>query len=292
MPTPGMPETVTADLSRVTESLQMLAPRWNVWVLMTLAEQPLRYSDIKTRLPWLVDGQLHPKLRKLTNTGLVERTALDRRNVLYGLSARGKAVLPVLPELAHWGRTHLEKDTAVDAVTGQRVPKAVPQAQDIEDTLTLLTPRHATAILWTLQSRGASSAKALAASVMPDSSLSVIYQPLQRLAEDGLITRDRHRDGHVELTAAGRNLAPVYRALSAWAAGRPLAEAGDHPVWGPAPAPSPATTAGPGVWLTTQPRHPAPAPRPTQTVWKPGDMFSHTTPARPITPAPAGGRTR
>ncbi|MEW1632682.1 winged helix-turn-helix transcriptional regulator [Streptomyces sp. NPDC093801] len=292
MPTPGLPESVAADLSRVTESLQMLAPRWNVWVLMTVAEQPLRYSDIKTRLPWLVDGQLHPKLRKLTDAGLVERTVLDRRNVLYGLSARGKAVFPVLTEVARWGQTHLEKDTAVDPTTGQRVPKAVPKAQDIEDTLTLLAPRHATAILWTLQARGASSAKAIAASVMPDSSLSVIYQPLTRLAEDGLITRDRHRDGHVELTAAGRNLAPVYRALSAWAAGRPLAEAGDHPVGGPAPEPSLATSAGPGVWLTTQPRRPSEPPRPTQAAWKPGDLFSHTAPTRPITPAPAGGRTR
>lgn len=292
MTTPGMPESVSADLSRVTESLQMLAPRWNVWVLMTLAEQPLRYSDIKPRLPWLVDGQLNPKLRKLTDAGLVERTAHDRRNVFYGLSARGKALLPVLPELARWGQTHLEKDTALDPATGRPAPKPVPQAQDIEDTLALLAPRHATAILWTLKSRGASSAKAIAATVIPDSSLSVIYQPLTRLAEDGLITRDRDRDGDVELTAAGRNLAPVYRALSVWAAGRPLAEAGDHPVWGLAPAPSPAVLAGPGVWLTTQPRRPAPAPRQTQTAWKPGDLFSHTTPARPITPAPAGGRTR
>jgi DNA-binding HxlR family transcriptional regulator len=131
LPTPGLPESVAADLSRVTESLQMLAPRWNVWVLMTVAEQPLRYSDIKTRLPWLVDGQLHPKLRKLTDAGLVERTVLDRRNVLYGLSARGKAVFPVLTEVARWGQTHLEKDTVLDPTTGQRIPKPVPKAQDI-----------------------------------------------------------------------------------------------------------------------------------------------------------------
>lgn len=60
MATTGLPASISSDLTRVTESLQMLAPRWNVWVLLTLSEKPLRYREIKRALPWLPDGQLHP----------------------------------------------------------------------------------------------------------------------------------------------------------------------------------------------------------------------------------------
>ncbi|MFI1060498.1 winged helix-turn-helix transcriptional regulator [Streptomyces spororaveus] len=274
-------------MSRVTESLQMLAPRWNVWVLMTLAETPLRYREIKSALPWLPDGQLHPKLGKLADAGLVERTEFEPQTVLYGLSVRGRELLPVLGVIAAWGNKHLEKETVLDPATGHRVPKPVPRAQDIEDTVALIAPRQATPILWALRIRGASSAKALAATAMPERHLTNVYQPLNRLAEDLLVTKDRQ--GNAELTAAGRDLAPVYQALSAWAVGRPLAQATSHPVWAPNSA---RPLGGPAMWATTQPRTPAVPTTPAHATWKPGDLFSHTTPTRPTGVAPTGGRTR
>ncbi|MEU7601899.1 helix-turn-helix domain-containing protein [Streptomyces sp. NPDC041003] len=287
MATTGLPESISSDMSRVTESLQMLAPRWNVWVLMTLAETPLRYREIKSALPWLPDGQLHPKLGKLADAGLVERTEFEPQTVLYGLSARGRELLPVLGVIAAWGNKHLEKETVLDPATGHRVPKPVPRAQDIEDTIALIAPRQATPILWALRIRGASSAKALAATAMPERHLTNVYQPLNRLAEDFLVTKDRQ--GNAELTAAGRDLAPVYQALSAWAVGRPLAQATSHPVW----APNSARPLGsPAMWATTQPRTPAVPTTPAHATWKPGNLFSHTTPARPTGVAPTGGRAR
>lgn len=287
MATTGLPESISSDLSRVTESLQMLAPTWNVWVLMTLAEKPLRYREIKSVLPWLVDGHLHPKLGKLAEAGLIERTEFEPQNVLYGLSVRGRELLPVLGVIAAWGSKHLEKETVLDPATGQRVPKTVPRAQDIEDTIALIAPRQATPILWALRFRGASSAKALAATAMPERHLTNVYQPLNRLAEDFLVTKDRQ--GNAELTAAGRDLAPVYQALSAWAAGRALAQATNHLVWAPSPA-QPLT--GPAIWATTQPRTPAVPTTPAHATWKPGNLFSHTTRVRPAGAAATGGRTR
>ncbi|MFD8978628.1 winged helix-turn-helix transcriptional regulator [Streptomyces sp. NPDC059564] len=286
MATTGLPESISSDLSRVTESLQMLSPRWNVWVLLTMSEKPLRYRELKSALPWLPDGQLHPRLVRLTNSGLLDRTEYDAQDVLYGLSARGRELLPVLGVIAAWGAKHLEKEMVLDPATGQRVPKAVPRAQDIEDAIALIAPRQATPILWTLRVRGTSSPKALAATAMPDRHLTGVYAPLNRLAEDFLVTKDR--EGRVELTAAGRDLAPVYQALSAWAAGTPLTEAVTHPVWAPTPT---QPQDHPTKWATTQPRiaaTPTPQARPA---WK--RLFSHTpTAIGPAGGPGTGGRTR
>lgn len=302
MATTGLPRSTQVDVARVTESLEMITPLWSVWILMTLSTQPLRYAEIKPRLPWLNDGTLHPKLRRLADAGLVERTEITQGHVTYGLTGRGADLLPVLTVIAAWGETHLEKPLVKDKVTGKLEPLAtVAPAQNIEDTLALIGPRHATPILWALKDRGASSAKALSAAVMPSYRLSNIYPQVDRLVADGLVRKDGRA---YELTATGHPLAPVYRALSVWAAGRPLADANTHPLWSQGPA---AKRAKSGPWLTTQPRVPAPAtpvpaattpalstqpPAAPTTVWKGGDLFSHQIPAHPVALPQAGGPRR
>jgi DNA-binding HxlR family transcriptional regulator len=296
--TTGLPDATAADLSRVTKSLETISHRWSVWVLMTLSAGPQRYTEIKRRLPsWLHDGQIHPRLRNLTDAGLVERTEYDARHVSYGLTERGTALLPVLTVIAAWGNTHLEKNLVRNRHTGQMEPERIPAAQNIEDTLVLITPRHATAILWVLQARGASSALSLAGAAMPGYHPTGVHPRLRRLVADGLV---KHADGsNYQLSAQGRALAPAYRALSAWAAGRPLTDAETHPVWGTAAAPS---RSAPGTWVTNQPRQahvplPPPVPQapdlttqPQAASWRSGDLFSHQIPARPI--SPAGGPRR
>ncbi|MDF3292436.1 winged helix-turn-helix transcriptional regulator [Streptomyces silvisoli] len=298
MATTGLPRTTLNDLSRVTESLEMLAPRWSVWALMTLSSQPLRYAEIKSRLPWLHDGQLHPRLRHLTDAGVVERTEYAPRHVTYGLTRRGAELMPVLTVIATWGDAHLEKDLVRNKTTGEMEPERIPAAENVEDALTLISPRHATPILWTLKSHGAATAKTLAVEAMPGYGLTAVYKPLDRLVADGLVTATG--TGDFQLSASGQALAPVFQTVSAWAGGRPLADAGAHPLWGQGPAPSQARSA---PWATTQTRLPAPtAPAvpaavpalattpPASTAWKASDLFSHQIPARPI--APAGGPRR
>ncbi|MER5786403.1 helix-turn-helix domain-containing protein [Streptomyces mobaraensis] len=297
MATTGLPRT--NDLSRVTETLEMIAPRWSVWVLMTLAEQPLRYAEIKPKLPWLADGQLHPRLRKLTDAGLVERTAYAPRHVTYGLTDRGAELLPVLTVIAAWGNTHLEKNLVLNAKTGELEPERIPAADNIEDALALLTPRHATPLLWALKARGAASVRELAAEAMPGYSLSTAYPPLRQLIDDGLV--EVTDTSAFRLSTTGQALASVYGALSAWAAGRPVTAASAHPLWGQALSPSQGRT---GTWVTHHTRLPAPpttaasaAPAALATQrpaarWQPGEIFSHQIPARPIAPPPAGGHRR
>ncbi|MFJ8676302.1 winged helix-turn-helix transcriptional regulator [Streptomyces sp. NPDC093589] len=297
MATTGLPPVVDADLARVTESLEMISHRWSVWVLMTLSAGPLRYAEIKPRLPWLADSQLTPKLRKLSDAGLIQRTAYSGRHVTYGLTDRGTDLMPVLTVIAAWGDTHLEQDVVRNRATGELEPGRIAPAQNIEDTIALLAPRHATAILWVLKERRTASARSLANVVMPAFSSTNIYPPLRQLADDGLV--EAAGEAGFQLSESGAALAPLFRSVSAWATGRAADPATPHPVWGQAPAPS---RAEPGRWITHQtripapptalPANPAPSPQTAPAAWQSNDLFSHQIPACPLPAAPAGGRRR
>ncbi|MEU8522374.1 helix-turn-helix domain-containing protein [Streptomyces sp. NPDC048577] len=278
MPAYSLPDPAHRDLDQVAQTLEAISPRWSAWTLMSLST-PARYMDLKARMPWMADGQLHPRLRDLQAAGLIQRTEHTRRHVVYALTDRGTALLPVLDHFAVWGSKHLERPTVKDPVTKTRTIRPAAKAEEIEDALALISSRHATAILWTLRDRGASTAAALGSSVLPDANPTAIYHPLNHLMAQGLVTRDRERK--FTLSAAGRALAPAYRALTTWSTNRPTTPAAT-------PRPTPVTTQTGSAAKTTGS---ALATSPATPAWKSGDLFSHPPIAQPI-PSPAGGMRR
>ncbi|MEU9246607.1 helix-turn-helix domain-containing protein [Streptomyces sp. NPDC048385] len=284
MATTGLPPADDADIARVTEALHMITPRWNVRILLTLNEPPQRYTEIAAKLPYLQSGQLHPKIRSLCDAGLAERTEHSARHVTYGLTQRGRQLLPVLPVIAGWAEEHLEQ------------PKqALSAIEQVEDSLTLLTRRQAPAILWVLKSRQEASARALARIVIPGSYWTNIYPPLRQLMDDGLVITPGKGEPY-RLSPAGDALGCVFGALSMWSAGRPLDHAARHPLWGLEPS----AMATPGVWVSHQSRLSAPSAPPVPAVraqlarrptWQSTDLFSHAAPNRTV-PALASGGVR
>ncbi|MFB7630489.1 winged helix-turn-helix transcriptional regulator [Streptomyces sp. NPDC056149] len=286
MTTTGLLPETNADIARVTEALAMITPRWNVRILLALAlaDGPLRYSEISGKLPWLRNGQLHPKVRSLCDAGLVQRTEQSGRHVTYGLTDRATTLLQVLPAIVTWAEQHLE-------AAGQ----SVSAIEQIEDSLTLLTRRHASAILWVLKARGETGGRTMAKLVMPDGDWTNIYPPLRQLVADGLVDTDGIGQPY-RLSEAGEGLGTVFGALSAWSAGQPLAQAAQHPVWGRARSAS-----APQVWVSHRAKSQLPAPRtapashrtPTAPpTWQNRDLFSHATPPRPQVALTTGGPRR
>ncbi|MEV6880643.1 helix-turn-helix domain-containing protein [Streptomyces sp. NPDC051135] len=276
----ALPPETEADIARVTEALAMITPRWNVRILLALSGPPLRYSELAAKVSWLQNGQLHPKLKSLCDAGLVERTEHTARHVTYGHTERATALLPVLPMIVTWAEEHLEK-----------ADRPLPAIEQIEDSLTLLTRRHAAAILWVLKSREEVSGRVLARIVMPSSDWTNIYPPLRQLVADGLA--DTEGNGRpYRLSAAGAALGPVLGTLSAWSAGQPLDQAAHHPVWG-----QPQAKSKPRPWVSSQSR-PAPAALPparavgSSPAWHHRDLFSHAVAGRPTAAIPAGGPRR
>lgn len=276
----ALPPDTDTDIARVTEALTMITPRWNVRIMLALSGPPLRYSELAAKVSWLQSGQLHPKLRTLCDAGLVERAEHSSRHVTYGHTERGAALLPVLPMIVTWAEEHLEQ-----------ADHPLPAIEQIEDSLTLLTRRHAAAILWVLKSRQEVSGRALARIVMPKSDWTNVYPPLRQLVADGLVDTDGIGRPY-RLSAAGDGLGPVLGTLSAWSAGQPLNQAAHHPVWG-----QPQAKPAPRPWGSSQSR-PAPAALPpartgeAAPTWHNRDLFSHATAVRPTAAIQAGGPRR
>jgi DNA-binding HxlR family transcriptional regulator len=266
----ALPPDTDADIARVTEALAMITPRWNVRILLALSGPPLRYTELAAKMSWLQGGQLHPKIKSLCDAGLVERIEHTTRHVTYGHTERGAALLPVLPMIVIWAEEHLEA-----------VERPLPAIEQIEDSLTLLTRRHAAAILWVLKSRGEVSGRALAQIVMPGSDWTNVYPPLRQLVSDGLVDTEGMGQPY-RLSAAGDGLGPVLGTLSAWSAGQPLKQAAHHPVWG-----HPQANPAPRPWISSQSR-PAPAALPPAN----RDLFSHAATARPKAAIQVGGPRR
>ncbi len=286
MATTGLLPVDDADVARVTEALQMITPRWNVRILLALNQPSQRYTQIAARLPYLQSGQLHPKIRFLCDVGLAERTEHSARHVTYGLTIRGRQLLPVLPVMASWAEEHLEKPE-----------QPLSAIEQIEDSLNLLARRQAPAILWVLKSRQEVTARTLARIVIPDGYWTNIYPPLRQLVDDGLVMTAGNGQPY-RLSRAGAALGPALGALSMWSAGRPLDHAARHPLWGRS-APRAATPSR--TWTSHRSRLPAPAAPPVPAVptrpahrpgWQPSELFSHATPARMKAALPTGGARR
>jgi DNA-binding HxlR family transcriptional regulator len=179
-------------------------------------------------------------------------------------------------------------------------PERIPAAQNAEDALALITTRHTAAVMWGLRAAGTATGSELAAILPGSLTAGRLYAPLGQLVDDDLAERTGSRG--YRLTDHGRSLAPVYRAMSVWAAGRPASSARKHPIWTmeeqqeeeglvrpaaprrpvvlpgvtiPAPGPALSTAPGPGA------------------KWRPGDLFSHGSSTAPLAGAGAtSGRGR
>ncbi|CAM5242786.1 helix-turn-helix domain-containing protein [Streptomyces hirsutus] len=275
----GLPPADDVDVARVTEALQMITPRWNVRILLALNQPPQRYTEIAAKLPYLQSGQLHPKIRSLCDAGLAERTEHSARHVTYGLTIRGRQLLPVLPVMAAWAEERLEKPEQPLSVIEQ-----------VEDSLTLLARRQAAAILWVLKSRQEVTARALARIVIPDGYWTNIYPPLRQLIDDGLVMTAGNGQPY-RLSRAGDAFGPFSEPF-------PYGPPDDHSTTPPGirfRGDPPPDLRGLSAWTSHQPTIPAPAV-PTQPArrpgWQPSELFSHAIPARVKAVLPTGGARR
>ncbi|WP_406276797.1 helix-turn-helix transcriptional regulator [Nocardia sp. NBC_00881] len=93
---PGCPVDTTIDILR---------GRWTALVLAQFLHADLSYSELSAALPALSDKVLSDRLAHLTKAGVLhrERTAGWPPRVHYGLTGRGRALLPVLEALWVWG---------------------------------------------------------------------------------------------------------------------------------------------------------------------------------------------
>ena len=86
-------------------SLNLLGGKWKVVILARLKEQPLRYAELRHRIPGLSDKVLTERLMDLQRQGWIEcaRDANGAGPSRYRLTEKGQTLRPVLQQLYEWG---------------------------------------------------------------------------------------------------------------------------------------------------------------------------------------------
>lgn len=88
-------------------ALEVLGGKWRVVILAHVKAGPLRYAELRRRIPRMSEKMLSQRLRELVSTGL-----LQQQRGAYCLTARGNRARAALGALHAWGST-LESELGV-----------------------------------------------------------------------------------------------------------------------------------------------------------------------------------
>lgn len=86
--------------------------KWKSIVLWYLRKDAKRFKDLKKHIPQITEKMLSLQLKELEHDGIVSRTVFAEvpPRVEYELTAHGKTLIPMLEEMAKWGRTKGEME--------------------------------------------------------------------------------------------------------------------------------------------------------------------------------------
>jgi DNA-binding HxlR family transcriptional regulator len=91
----------------VAKSLDVIGDRWTLLIVreLLLADDGLRYTDLRASLPGIATNLLAERLRELEAAGVVQRVQAPPpiATTLFSLTERGRELRPVLDALGRWG---------------------------------------------------------------------------------------------------------------------------------------------------------------------------------------------
>ena len=98
----------------VAHALELVGERWSLLVVRELMNGPKRYTDLAEHLPRIGTNILASRLRDLEASGIVTKRKLPppAASRVYELTDYGRALGPVMRELAFWGARSLGPPTA------------------------------------------------------------------------------------------------------------------------------------------------------------------------------------
>lgn len=89
-------------------AMKYVGGKWKSIILWYLIKTPKRFSELKRRIPGITEKMLSLQLDELESDGLVNRTVHNSKpplKVVYTLSDFGQTMVPMLEEIAKWGRS-------------------------------------------------------------------------------------------------------------------------------------------------------------------------------------------
>lgn len=115
-------------------ALDAVGDRWTLLIVRELLAGPRRYTDLHADLPGVSTDVLASRLKDMERDGLATRRRLPPPGAahVYELTARGRALLPVLQALGRWGGAALGERRPTDAVRAHWF--ALPLLRHLEET--------------------------------------------------------------------------------------------------------------------------------------------------------------
>jgi len=101
----------TGILKPVRDSLDVLAGKWKLPIIIALTFGEKRFTEITQEVKGITDRMLSKELRDLEMNGLVRRNIQDSFpvRVTYALTEHSKTLRPVINALKNWGILHKNK---------------------------------------------------------------------------------------------------------------------------------------------------------------------------------------
>lgn len=104
-------------------TMDYIGGKWKTVVLWYLRNDKRRFGELKKQIPQITEKMLSMQLKELEKDGIISRKVYAEvpPKVEYFLTPEGKTLLPILEELAKWGRNKGRKHGVLQEV--KRVTK-------------------------------------------------------------------------------------------------------------------------------------------------------------------------
>ena len=131
----------------MARALETIGERWSLLVVRDLLPGARRFTDLQRSLAGISPKLLTLRLRELEAAGVVEREQEQgRREVWYGLTAKGRDLAPAVEALTSWGLEHAQRPP---------VPGEAVHSQHVMSGLTIALNRRGSEprkpVAWTIR---------------------------------------------------------------------------------------------------------------------------------------------
>ncbi len=94
-------------LCPMVEAVRVIGGKWKLLIIYYLRSAKQRYSQLWRQMPTITSKMLAQQLRELVRDGIVTRRVYPvvPLKVEYSLTAKGRALLPILDSLTTWGNS-------------------------------------------------------------------------------------------------------------------------------------------------------------------------------------------
>ncbi|MFM8914627.1 MAG: winged helix-turn-helix transcriptional regulator [Flammeovirgaceae bacterium] len=93
-------------------TMNFIGGKWKTVVLWYLRKDKKRFGELRKLIPDITEKMLSLQLKALEEDGIVKRTIYPEvpPRVEYDLTKFGKTLIPVLEEMAKWGRDTVQRE--------------------------------------------------------------------------------------------------------------------------------------------------------------------------------------